>query len=394
MAGRNWGKRIGMTLGAAVVLGGLVFVALRSGPMAPIRVMAQEVRVAPIVESVFGIGTVEARRAYAVGPTVPGRVLRVNVDVGDAVHAGQVLAEMDPVDLEARLASAQAAMARADHAVDAAAAQVRDVEARVRLTGRNLARYEQLLGQRLVSPSDAEGRKQDSDAAKAGLQAAQASLAAARSDQARSRADHEALQKQRANLLLVAPVDGVITARDAESGTTLVAGQSVLRLVDPASLWVRTRIDQARGGTVAEGQAASIVLRGRPGEPHAGEVARVEWLADSVTEERLAHVRFHTLPERISIGELAEVTLRLGAAEQALVIPNAALKNEGGRLGVWRLDGEGRVAYQPVETGLRALDGAVQVTAGLARGDLVVTHSERELRPDDAVRIADALTGR
>jgi len=120
----------------------------------------------------------------------------------------------------------------------------------------------------------------------------------------------------------------------------------------------------------------------------------VEWLADSVTEERLAHVRFHTLPERISIGELAEVTLRLGAAEQALVIPNAALKNEGGRLGVWRLDGEGRVAYQPVETGLRALDGAVQVTAGLARGDLVVTHSERELRPDDAVRVADALTGR
>lgn len=264
----------------------------------------------------------------------------------------------------------------------------------MRLTGRNLARYEQLLGQRLVSPIDAEGRKQDSDAAQAGMQAAQASLEAARSDQSRTRADHEALRKLRANLVLVAPVDGVITARDAEPGTTLVAGQSVLRLVDPSSLWVRTRIDQARGGTVTEGQAASIVLRGRPDAPHAGEVARVEWLADSVTEERLAHVRFNSLPERISIGELAEVTIRLGAADQALVIPNAALKSEGGQPGVWRLDGEGRVAYQPVETGLRALDGAVQVTSGLAQGDRVVTHSERELRPEASVRITDTLTGR
>lgn len=125
MAGRSWGKRIGMTLGAAVVLGGFAFVVVRNGPMAPVRVMAQEVQAASITEAVFGIGTVEARRAYAVGPTVPGRVLRVNVDVGDAVQAGQVLAEMDPVDLGARLASAEAAMARADHAVDAAAAQVR-----------------------------------------------------------------------------------------------------------------------------------------------------------------------------------------------------------------------------------------------------------------------------
>jgi multidrug efflux pump subunit AcrA (membrane-fusion protein) len=67
------------------------YVALRSGPLAPVPVTVTRVENHAVMPSLFGIGTVEARYTYRIGPTLAGRVLRVNVDVGDKVGAGQVL---------------------------------------------------------------------------------------------------------------------------------------------------------------------------------------------------------------------------------------------------------------------------------------------------------------
>ena len=96
--------------GAAVLLA-FGWVATTSGPLAPIKVTLTQVATGTITPSLFGIGTVEARRAYLIGPTVAGRVARVLVDVGDRVKAGQLLAEMEPVDLDARVGSSSAAAA-------------------------------------------------------------------------------------------------------------------------------------------------------------------------------------------------------------------------------------------------------------------------------------------
>ncbi|MBS1137741.1 MAG: secretion protein HlyD, partial [Proteobacteria bacterium] len=87
---------------ALLFLAGFVWVVATQGPLAPVRVTLAKADVTTLSRSLFGIGTVEARRSYAIGPTVAGRVARVLVDQGDAVAAGQLLAEMDPVDLEAR----------------------------------------------------------------------------------------------------------------------------------------------------------------------------------------------------------------------------------------------------------------------------------------------------
>ncbi|WP_232229763.1 efflux RND transporter periplasmic adaptor subunit [Polaromonas glacialis] len=138
---------------------------------------------------------------------------------------------------------------------------------------------------------------QEKASADAGLQAAQANLAGAGQDVARQRAERAALAQQRGNVRLQAPADGVVTGRDAEAGSTVVAGQPVLRLIDPASLWVRLRLDQGRSAGLAPGLSAHIVLRSQPRTPLAGQVARVELLADSVTEERIAQVALTPLVE-------------------------------------------------------------------------------------------------
>jgi HlyD family secretion protein len=244
-------RQLSIALAALALLAAIVFIAVRSGPLAATRITVVTVAEASLSPSLFGTGTVEARRAWLIGPTAAGRVLRVMVDVGDPVKAGQLLAEMDPVDLQERLAALSATQARASSAITAAEAQVKDATARRELAVINERRYQDLRQKDFISPSAAEAKVQELTSADAALSAAQASLAGARQDLTRTRADVAALTQQRQNVRLLAPADGIVTSRDAEAGSTVVAGQAVLKLADPASLWVKLRLDQGRSGGLA-----------------------------------------------------------------------------------------------------------------------------------------------
>ena len=112
-------KKVFLALLGGGLLAALFFAIARGGPLAPTRLTVAKVERGVVTPSLFGVGTVEARRAYLIGPTTAGRVLRVLVDVGDAVKAGQLLAEMDPVDLDQRVASLDASLERAQSAVAA-----------------------------------------------------------------------------------------------------------------------------------------------------------------------------------------------------------------------------------------------------------------------------------
>ena len=144
-----------------------VYVALRSGPLTPIPVTVTRVETLSITPALFGIGTIEARYTYKIGPTVAGRVKRVNVQVGDRVRAGQLLGEMDPVDFDDRIASLGAALKRAEAAALTVKAQVLEALARKTYADAQARRYEQLLQTRLVSEEMAGARKQERDTADA-----------------------------------------------------------------------------------------------------------------------------------------------------------------------------------------------------------------------------------
>lgn len=357
----------------------LGYVALRSGPLAPVAVTETGVESHVIRPALFGIGTVEARYAYRIGPTVAGRVKRLDVHVGDRVRARQVLGEMDPVDLDDRVRSQEAALKRAEAAMREAAARQAYADAQAR-------RYEQLLAARSTSEEVLATKRQE-------LQVADAALAAAREDLARGRSDLDALRAQRGNLRLVAPVDGIVTLRDADPGTTVVAGQAVVELIDPRSLWISVRFDQVSASGLGAGLPARIVLRSRNGQSLKGHVLRVEPKADAVTEETLAKVAFDDIPAPLPpIGELAEVTVDLPPLPAAPVIPNAAVQRQGDRVGVWQI-ADGELNFVPVTLGRADLDGHVQVADGLRIGDRIVTYSEKALGPHSRIRVVERLPG-
>ena len=142
------------------------------------------------------------------------------------------------------------------------------------------------------------------------------------------------------------------------------------------------------------GLKAIIVLRSQPHTPHSGQVARVELLADNVTEERMAQVAFDTPPigTRLaaSVGELAEVTLQLPATETTPILLNASIQRMQGQTGVWKIEG-GKPVFATVRLGASDLSGHVQVLQGLQAGDTVVVYSQKALTEGARVQVVDAL---
>jgi len=355
-----------------------VYVAVRSGPLAPVAVTAITVQEEAITPALFGTGTVEARYTYKIGPTYAGRVMRLDVQVGDRVAAGQVLGEMDPVDLDDRIRAAEAGLNRAQ-------AVLREAEARNAFAQAQARRYEGLRTEGLVSEEMFAAKLQE-------RQIAEAVLAGAREEIARLQSDRQALRAQRANLRLTAPVDGLVISRAADPGTTVVAGQPVVEVIDPTRYWIDTRFDQISANGLQADLNAHIVLRSRSNEHLAGRVLRVEPRADAVTEETLAKVVFAELPQNLPpLGELAEVTVALPALPAAPVIPNAAIKRIDGRLGVWLLS-DGELAFTPVALGASDLDGRVQVRQGVKAGDRVVVHSGQALSTKSRIHVVERLT--
>ncbi|MEZ5657438.1 MAG: HlyD family efflux transporter periplasmic adaptor subunit [Burkholderiaceae bacterium] len=192
---------------------------------------------------------------------------------------------------------------------------------------------------------------------------------------------------------LTSPVDGMVVSRDADPGSTVIAGQSVLQVIDPRSLWIDVRLDQISATGIAAALPARILLRSDNGRFHQGRVLRVEPLADAVTEEMLAKVVFDELPDPLPpIGELAEVTVTLAEIPALPVVSNAALRNVDDRLGVWQVLDD-RLRFVPVTLGKSDLDGAVQMHEGPDVGARVVVFSHTVLHRTSRVRVVEQIPG-
>jgi len=370
-----------------------IYVALRSGPLAPVLVTVTAVENKAISPAIFGIGTLEARYTYKIGPTVAGRVKQVNVNVGDRVHAGQLLGEMEPIDLDNRIVAQEATSKRAMASVLAAEAQTQDAVARKDFAKIQAKRYEDLLSSRSVSAEAVDAKRQENKVAESSLAASNANLEAARQELARTHADRGGLSQQRTNLRLVTPVDGLVASRDIDPGTTVIAGQSVVVVIDPKSLWVNVRFEQLSAYGLQAGLAARIALRSQKGHAMTGTVLRVEPFADAVTEEVLAKVVFDQLPEPLPpIGELVEVTVALAKQPSAPVMPNASVQRIEGQLGVWAIE-DGDLKFAPIRIGATDLDGNVQVVEGLKAGQKIVLYSQHALKVSSRIKIVKRIPG-
>ena len=364
--------------------------ALRTGPFAPLVVDVAAIETKPLVPVLSGIGTVEARWRYRIGPTRTGRLAELGTDVGDAVSSGQILGKMDPIDLKERVNAQAAGVSALEAAIAMADARLRDAQAGRIYADSQYRRQLALLETHAVSKDEVEVAAQREQAAAAAVESATAAVELARREHAASKANLDALERQMDELILRAPVNGLVVERRIEPGSTAMAGEAVVEMIDPSTLWIHLRLNQIDATGLRADLPCRIELRSRPGEFLPGRILRVEPLADEVTEEMLAKVVFTATPQPLPpLGELADVHIQLPPGQATPVVPAAAIRIHNNRQGIW-LAGDGKPRFVPVRTGRRSAEGEIQLLSGLENtgpDTRVVVHSERPIAPGSRLEI-------
>lgn len=358
-------------LGSALVLLAAVGAAyLRFGRSVDVPIV--EARPGQVLLQVVGPGSLQARVPVTLAARITATVRQLNVDVGDVVTRGQVLALLDDRDLAARrgvVGGQQVALARN---VSAAQAGIAKAQADLELARHKQQRDAELLRTGFVSQAVLDS----SDAA---LRAAAANLDNAVATHSAREADVQALSQEAryADTVLsftriTAPMDGVVIARQVEVGATVVPGAALLRLVDPASLWIAVRVDESVVARVQVGQAASIRLR--TGETVPGKVARIARQSDAATRELEVNVAFDAPPARFAIDQEAEVSIMAGELSGIAVPLTALTRDREGRQGVLVVVNS-RTEFRAVQAGAGDAQ-RVLIGNGLVQGERVVAKAE------------------
>jgi HlyD family secretion protein len=369
-------------------ISGFAWVVMTQGPLAPVKVTIEKLKTGTLGAEVFGVGLVEARHSYAISPVMTGRISKLLVDQGDQVSAGQVVAELDPIDLVDKMTSSRLVGERATNSIKVAEAQLVQAQSQSRTISASYNRYRELQAQGFVSQELLDNKLNEKTAALAVIDAATASLAAAKRDQSRAQSDAAGIARLHEQTRLISPVSGLVTARLVEQGAIVVPGQTVMHVIVPADIWIKTRIDQKQAGMIKAGQKAAIVLRSAPQKSLAGVVERVDLISDAVTEERIVNVSAAGI--NASIGEQAEVTITLPALEKSRSISTAAIKRINQQDGVWLLQNN-HAKFKPVTLGIATLDGRTQILGGLADSDEVIVYSQQEMEDDLKLKVVTEI---
>ncbi|HTH29404.1 MAG TPA: efflux RND transporter periplasmic adaptor subunit [Sphingobium sp.] len=320
------------------------------------RVSVITARFSPITNSVTGTGSIAARRDMPVGVVGEGgRVVRVLVEPGQWVGAGQILAVIE------RSVQAQQAAALA------AAVQVARADAK--LAEANLARARALVADGFISKADLDSKTALRDAAVARVNVAVAQLNQAQASMAR--------------LDVRAPLAGLVLTRNVEPGQIVSSGSGVLfHIAQNGEMEMKLAVNEGDIAKVKVGDMAQVRPIGVL-NPVAGTVWQVSPVVDAQSRQGVARILLRRDPT-LRPGSFAQATITTGQG-QAILLPQSAVQSDTGGNFVYVVDRENRIVRRPVTSGLVS-DTGVAITTGLSVGDQVVATAGGFLNPGDAVK--------
>ncbi|HVC16044.1 MAG TPA: efflux RND transporter periplasmic adaptor subunit [Rhodanobacter sp.] len=176
-------------------------------------------------------------------------------------------------------------------------------------------------------------------------------------------------------IVLRAPADGVVSQLDVRAGQQVAAGTTLMRIDDPARLWLNAAIPQAEVAGIGAGTSAQIEVSARPGDTFSGSVEALLPEVDGRTRTQTARIAVDNPDGALAPGMFATVQLTVAAGKPHPLVPDEALISTGLQSRVILDLGNGRMAPRAVRIG-RSADGYTEVLAGLRGGERVVTSGQ------------------
>jgi multidrug efflux system membrane fusion protein len=321
----------------------------------PVRVMQLGADNADLVAEFSG--DVHARIESRLGFRVGGKIVSRKVDVGTPVRRGQVLMQLDQQDLQLAQAQANAGLRAAQSNRDLAKAE--------------LARYKGLHEKNFVSQAVLDQKD-------ATFKAAQASV-----DQAQ--AAYRGQANQAGYAVLVADVDGVVTAVDAEIGQVVAAGTPVVRVAQAGEKEVVIGIPEDKVDALRSITDIQVRIWANPKELIKGRLRELSPVADPATRTYSAKVAIDNVPAGVKLGMTAYVRFVAKNPDAMAKVPLTALFHEKSTTSVWVVEG-GAVKRVPVQIAGSSGDD-VLLSGPLSAGQQIVTAGVNQLKPGQKVSI-------
>ncbi|HEX5717264.1 MAG TPA: efflux RND transporter periplasmic adaptor subunit [Thermoanaerobaculia bacterium] len=364
------------------------------------------VEVAPVsrgdfVASAEFVGTLQARATADLYAKLNGQILEMRSDTGDRVRAGQVLARIDPGELNERVDQARAAQRMAE-------ATLGERRAALGIARSTAERTRALFEQQLVS-------QQQHDQAQAEMQGAAAQVQVAEASVSQARANVGAAGAELEKALIIAPFSGVIGKRYLDKGAFAATNRPVFSMVDLSTIKTTVPLTEKDAGRVRVGQAATVTLESDPAARFQGIVARIASVFDPNTNTTEAEVEIANADGRLKPGMFANVSIAFAVEPGALLVPRSAVvederdtflflaeksaappgppdeNGEGADLPSWTAK---RVAVKRIGTGTDPKRDQVAIEGPVQPGQSVITLGQQELRDGAPVMISGSGNSR
>ncbi len=285
-----------------------------------------------VVRNVTASGKLRALNTIKVGAEVSGQVTRVLVDFNSPVVAGQVLAEIDPTRVKARVQQARAQVALAEAAQAQAEAGIVRAHTDLEIQTREYGRQKELTGRGFVSKSRLDTTTNQLSASRASVRTTQAQLASARAQISQANAELSSALLDLRRTVIVAPASGVIINKLVEPGTTVVASFQTPNLfeiaADTTRMQVEASVDEADIGQVRDGQAVSFTVDAYPESRFPGVVRQIRKAATETQNvvSYLVILEVDNKDGRLLPGMTANVDIVTGKSANVTRIPSIALR--------------------------------------------------------------------
>ena len=323
------------------------------------------------VENSSGLDLPGRLEAYIRAPIyarVPGYLKSWKHDIGSKVKAGDVLAEIDTPDLDQQLAQA-----RADLSVAQANAKLAQISAE---------RWQSLASTDAVAKQDVDQRTFTWDANIAQVKAAQANV--------------DRLIAEEGFKRLIAPFDGIVTARDTDIGALInvgAAGGAQLFVVsETEKLRIYVNVPQNYVPSVPPGTKATITVPEHPGRIYSGTVEDSAQAVNPSTGTTLMQLIVDNSAGEMMPGDYASIHLQIAAVAQVLSVPSSSLIFDAKGLSIATVGSDNRVLVKPVIVG-RDLGAVIELASGLSPNDRVIQNPPDGIGSGAEVRLAVSSPG-
>jgi RND family efflux transporter MFP subunit len=336
-------------------------------------------------------GNIEPLYSAAIYARTEGYLERRNVDIGSKVKTSQLLAVIASPEVDQQILQARATMAQSEASLEQAKATLEQAKANAELSRLTSERDLPLGQQHAISQQIVDEAVQAHNARVADVSAAEANITAAQANVTANRANVARLLQMQSFERIVAPFDGVITARNVERGDLITtgsatAGKPLFNIAQSGTLRIQIDVPQSQAVNIQDGQKASIDVKERLGRVYTGTVVRSAGSLDSAARTMLTEVQVDNRDGSLLPGMYAQVKFTLAEPRTSLIIPTSSLVIDHSGMHVVTVGGDSKAHFIPVVIG-RDMGTQVEILRGIQSTDALVASPSDLLHDGQYVQV-------